>query len=178
MGRQRTMSADGTRADPTRFVAAARVPAQGRVLRFPLHLADRPLVAPGERVEAGQPIIEHFRDQEAVSIPTTAAVVGLRPGDILDSVPMPSSGRLGRRASAGTYRTRVCEHGRDGITRLVAGSNGTNVSAPAAGLVETVLPGRLDLRVDGLAVDARVGWGRPSSGRIVLAVDGPDAISR
>jgi hypothetical protein len=159
--------------DPGRFVAAAAVPEVGRLLRIPLHLADRPLVAPGQPVEAGQPIIEHFREQEPVEIPTTAAVVGLRPGDILDSVPVPTTGRLGRRATAGNYRTRVCEHGRDGITRLVAGSHETQLLAPAAGVVEAVLPGRIDLRVSGLAVAARVGFGRPSNGRVVVAVEGP-----
>ena len=161
--------------DPARLVGPAATPGLGRLLRFPLHLADRPLVAPRQRVEPGQPIIERFREQEAVEIPTTAAVVGLRPGDILDHVPVPASGRLGRRSTQGTYRTRVCEHGRDGTTRLAAGSGDILVHSPAAGLVEAVLPGRIDIRVEGLAVEAQVGWGRPSVGRIVLAVDAPDA---
>jgi hypothetical protein len=156
-----------------RFAVAAPNPELGRVLRIPLHLADRSLVAAGQPVVPGQPIIEHFRDQEAVGIPTTAAVVGLRPGDILDDVPVPSSGRLGRRTSDGSYRTRVCEHGRDGITRLVAGSGMITVHSPVAGVVETVLPGRIEIRSEGLAIDAQVGWGRPASGRIVIAVDSP-----
>lgn len=161
-------------ADPVRLVAAAATPGVGRLLRFPLHLADRPLVAPGQRVEPGQPIIERFRDQEAVEIPTTAALVGLRPGDILDHVPAPQSGRLGRRSTQAMHRTRVCEHGRDGMTRLAAGSGDIIVHAPAAGIVETVLPGRIDLRAEGVVVDAAVGWGRPSVGRIVIAADAPD----
>jgi hypothetical protein len=161
--------------DPARFAAPAAAPQVGRLLRFALHLADRPLVAPGQRVELGQPIIEHFREQEAVEIPTSAAVVGLRPGDILDHVEAPQSGRLGRRSQQASYRTRVCEHGRDGTTRLAAGSGDILVHAPGAGIVEAVLPGRIDLRVEGLAVDAQVGWGRPSVGRIVIAADAPDA---
>jgi hypothetical protein len=164
-----------TQPDPGRFVAAAPNPELSRLLDIPLHLADRPLVRPGQPVEPGQPIIEHFRDQEAVGIPTTAAVVGLRPGSVLDDVPVPATGRLGRRSSGGTYRTRVCEHGRDGITRLVAGSGDTILYSPVSGVVETVLPGRIQIRSEGLAIDAQVGWGRPSSGRIVMAVDGPGA---
>ncbi len=160
--------------DPGRFVAPAAIPKMGRLLRIPMHLADRPLVVPGQRVQMGQPLIEHFREQEAVEVPTTAALVGLRPGDIIDAVPMPQTGRLGRRAPQVNYRARVCEHGRDGITRLAAGTNDVAVHAPAAGQIEAVLPGRLDLRVDGLSVDAQVGWGRPASGRIVLAIDSPD----
>lgn len=176
MGGHRTMTVDGsTRLGASRFAGAARDPELGRLLTIPLHLADRPLVAPGQRVEPGQPIIEHFREQEAVEIPTTAAVVGLRPGDVLDEVPMPSTGRLGRRSSGGTYRTRVCEHGRDGTTRLVAGSGDITVYSPAEGVVEAVLPGRIEIRSEGLAIDAQAGWGRPSSGRIVVAVDGPGA---
>jgi hypothetical protein len=162
--------------DPGRFVSAAARPEQGRLLRIPLHLADRPLVAPGQRVEPGQPIIEHFRDQETVEVPTSAALLAVRPGDVLDNVPVPQSGgRLGRKSVASTYRTRVCEHGRDGITRLVAGSSEVTIATPAAGIVEAVTLSRLDLRTEGLAVDARVGWGRPASGRVVIAADGPDA---
>lgn len=160
--------------DPCRFVPPAMHPELGRSLRLSLHLADRPLVMPGQRVERGQPLIERFREQEAVEIPTTAGLLGLRPGDILDDVPVPASGRLGRKAVAESYRTRVCEHGRDGITRLAAGRHGVHIHAPAAGVVEAVTPGRIDLRVDGLSVDARVGWGRPAWGRIVLAVQRPD----
>jgi len=161
--------------DPCRFVAPAARPEEGRLLHIPVHLADRPLVGPGQRVEPGQSLIEHFRDQEAVEIPSSAAVIGLPPGSVLDNVPVERSGRLGRKSSSETYRTRVCEHGRDGITRLVAGSGEVMVTSPAAGTIEAVTPSRVDLRIDGLAIDARVGWGRPSSGRIMVAVDSPDA---
>jgi hypothetical protein len=33
----------------------------------------------------------------------------------------------------------------------------------------------VDIRAEGLAVDAQVGWGRPAIGHIVIAADGPDA---
>ncbi len=161
--------------DPARFVPPAARPATGRLLRIPLHLADRPLVAPGQPVELGQPIIEHFREQEAVEVESSAAFIGVPPGAVLDDVPADSSGRLGRRSSEGTYRTRVCEHGRDGITRLVAGSAEVVISAPASGVIESVTPGRIELRATGLAVDTRVGWGRPTTGRILMAVDARDA---
>jgi hypothetical protein len=170
-----TLPAIGSAPDAARFLAPVRAPQNGRLLRFPLQLADRPLVVAGQRVEPGQPIIERFREQEAVEIPTTAAVVGLRPGDSLDHVPVPASGRLGRKSPQATYRTRVCEHGRDGTTRLVAGSGEFLVHSPAAGVVETVVPGRVDIRAEGLAVEAQVGWGRPAVGRIVIAVESPDA---
>jgi hypothetical protein len=162
-------------ADAGRFVPPASRPSTGRLLHIPLHLADRPLVVPGQLVERGQPIIEHFRDQEAVEVVTSAAVIGLPPGAVLDNVPAESSGRLGRRSSGPTHRTRVCEHGRDGVTRLVAGAGEVVITAPASGVIEAVTPARVDLRANGLAVDARIGWGRPSVGRIFVAVDAPDA---
>ena len=162
--------------DPLRFVVPAAMPQVGCLLRFPLHLADRPLVFPGQRVELGQPIIEHFREQEAVEIPTTAALVGLRPGDMLDSIPVSQSGRLGRKAPQPNQRARVVEHGRDGTTRLATGTGGeVIVHTPAAGIVSAVLPGRIDIRAEGLAVVAQVGWGRPAVGRIVIVADAPDA---
>lgn len=158
-----------------RFVPPASRPESGRLLRIPMHLADRPLVVPGQPVELGQPIIEHFRDQEAIEVESSAAVIGIPPGAVLDNVPAGTSGRLGRRSSETTYRTRVCEHGRDGITRLVAGSGEVVVTAPASGVIEAVTPARVDLRASGLAVDARIGWGRPTVGRLLVAVDGPGA---
>jgi hypothetical protein len=161
--------------DPGRFAVPAARPERARLLWLPMGLSDRPLVAPGQRVALGQPLIEHFRDQEALELPTSAALIRLHPGDILDNVPGPQSGRLGRKSVATAHRTRVCEHGRDGTTYVVAGSNAVTLDAPAAGVIEAVTPSRLYLRADGLAVDARVGWGRPSWGRIVIAVDRPDA---
>jgi hypothetical protein len=143
-----------------------------------MRLTDRSLVAPGQRVRLRQPIIERYREQEAVEIPTTAAVVGMRPGDILDQVPMPQSGRRGRRGPAETYRARVIEQGRDGITRLAAGSGEVTVLSPVAGFVETLTPGRLDIRAEGLAVPGQVAWGRPTAGHLVIAADAPDAETR
>lgn len=160
---------------PGRFVPPAARPQTGRLLHIPLHLSDRPLVAPGQPVELGQPIIEHFREQVAVQVQSSAAVIGLPPGAVLDDVPAATTGRLGRRSGDAAYRTRVLEHGRDGITRLVAGSAEVVVKAPASGVIEAVTPARVDLRADGLAVEARIGWGRPTTGRIVIAVDAPDA---
>ncbi|MGD8485512.1 MAG: hypothetical protein PVG27_00055 [Chloroflexota bacterium] len=162
-------------ADPARFVVAAERPATGQLVALRLDLADRPLVAPGQRVELGQPLIEHFREVEPVEVPTSAALIGLAPGMVLDTVPAEHGGRLTRKSSGPAYRTRVCEHGRDGVTRLAAGSGAVTLMAPASGLVETISPARLDLRVEGLSVPVRVGWGRPTYGRVMVAVESPEA---
>jgi len=162
-------------ADPGRFVVPAAAPEVGRLLHLQIHLADRPLVLPGQPVELGQPLIEHFREVEPVEFPSSAAVIGLPPGAILDEVQAAPSGRRGRKETGVTYRTRVCEHGRDGITRLAAGSSPVTVLSPASGVVESITPARLDLRTSGLALDALVGWGRPAYGRIVVAVEDREA---
>jgi hypothetical protein len=176
MSEVRSVSPDAARSpDPGRFVPAAARPRLGGLLHFPLHLADRPLVSPGQPVELGQPLIEHFREVDPVEVSSTAAIIGLPPGAILDNVSAEPAGRRRGSGSGGTLRTRVCEHGRDGVTRLAAGQGAVTVMAPANGVVEAITPARLDLRVEGLALDARVGWGRPTYGRIMLAVDERDA---
>ena len=161
--------------DPARFVKPAPDLQRDPLVRLSLHLADRPLVGPGQRVEPGQPVISRFREQEAVGIPTTAAVVGLRPGDTLDHVPVPGEGRRGRDAKTENYRARVLEHGRDGITRLAAGKGEFYVHSPVAGVVSSLVPGRMDIAAEGLALSGRIGWGRPTAGRILIAASGPDA---
>jgi len=169
-----TAERQAVRPDPGRFVLPAATLQPASLLRIRLQLSDRPLVALGQPVELGQPLVERFREQEEIELPTTAAVVGMRPGDDLEHIPVPqSSGRLGRRTAQTTRRGRVIEHGRDGVTRLAAGRGDIVLHAPASGVVDTLLPGRLDIRTDALAVPGQVGWGRPSFGRLVIAADGP-----
>jgi hypothetical protein len=161
--------------DPLRFVVPGASLHVGPLLRFPLELPDRPLVAPGQRVELGQPIIEHYREQEAIEVPTTAALIALRPGDPIDNVPVPQSSRLGRKSQQVATHARICEHGRDGVTRLAAGRGDIVIHSPVSGFVEAVSPGRVDIRAEGLAVQAMVGWGRSAVGHIAIAADAPDA---
>ena len=101
-----------------------------------------------------------------MEIPTTAAIVGLRPGDVLDHVPVPASGRLGRKrsrrrptgpGSASTVATA--------ITRLAAGSGELIVHAPAPASSRGWSPAGIDIRAEGLAIEAQIGWGRPAVGR-------------
>ena len=161
--------------DPVRFVVPAALPRRGPLLGIPLRLSDRPLVGPGERLRQGQPIVERFREQDVVEVPTSAAIISLRPGDILERLPAPGRGRRGHRPPESALGARLIEHGRDGISRLAAGRVEDIVVAPAEGVVEALTPGRLDLRVDGLGIEGRVGWGRPSAGRVVIAAPAPDA---
>jgi len=161
--------------DAARVVTPAVAPQRDPLLSIRLKLSDRPLVQAGQRLELGQPIMARFRDQESMEIPTTAAIVGLHPGADIDNVPTPPTGRRARRTPQVARRARVIEHGRDGITRLATGSGELVLRSPAAGQVETLLPGRLGIRAEGLSVAGQVGWGRMASGRIVVAAGGPDA---
>jgi hypothetical protein len=161
--------------DPCRFVVPGSPTHQQPLLGIPLRLSDRPLVAPGQHLQQGQPIVERFREQDVVELPTSASIISLRPGDILQRLPAPARGRRGQRPPESALGARLIEHGRDGISRLAAGRVEDLVVAPAAGVVEALTPGRLDLRVDGLGIEGRVGWGRPAGGRIVIAAPGPDA---
>ncbi|CAN5557255.1 hypothetical protein BH24CHL9_BH24CHL9_07410 [soil metagenome] len=161
--------------DPCRFVVTGSQPQQQPLLSIPLRLSDRPLVVQDQRVEQGQPIVERFREQDVVEVPNSAAIISLRPGDILERLPARARGRRGQRPPESALGARLIEHGRDGISRLAAGRVEDIVVAPAAGVLESLTPGRLDLRVDGLGIEGRVGWGRAATGRIVIAVPGPDA---
>jgi hypothetical protein len=130
-------------------------------------------------VEVGQVIVERFREQDVVELPTTAAIVGLRPGGILDRAPAsPRGGRRGPRTPTAAVRARLIEHGRDGISRLAAGREELNVIAPASGTITGLSPARLDLQCEGVGIEGRFGWGRPASGRVVIAASGPDAETR
>jgi hypothetical protein len=161
-----------------RFVVPAPRPRRDPQLAIGLRLSDRPLVTPGQRVELGQLLVERYREQEVVELTTTAAIIGMRPGGILDRAPANPRGRRGARTTATTVRARLIEHGRDGISRLAAGREELNVIAPASGTVVGLTPGRLDLRCDGVGIEGLIGWGRPAGGRLVIAASGPDAETR
>lgn len=161
--------------DLVRFVAPAAMPRREPVISLSLRLSDRPMVVPGQRVELGQPIVEHFRDQELLEVGTTAAIVALRPGDRFDG-PVPQL--KGRRSGRGDDRPvhgRLIEHGRDGMSRLAVGEGEAPVISPAAGQVVALTPGRIDIRAEGLAIGGCLGWGRPAAGRLMLAARDPDA---
>ena len=143
-------------SDPTRFLGTGSLPRLDPSIRIGLRLADRPLVAPGQPVEPGQPLVGRFRDQEAIAIPTSAAVVGMRPGDTLDQIPIPPEERRGRTDGA-------------------AGHGAAAVRSPVSGFIEHVTAGRGDVRAQGVGIVGAVAWGRPTAGRVVIAADGPSS---
>jgi hypothetical protein len=161
-----------------RFVVPATRPRRDPRLAIGLRLSDRPQVAQGERIQLGQLLVERFREQEVVDVTTTAAIIGLRPGAILDRPPTAARGRRNARTSTAAVKARLIEHGRDGISRLAAGREELNVIAPASGTIVGLTPGRLDLQCEGVGIEGLIGWGRPASGRVVIAASGPDAETR
>jgi hypothetical protein len=157
---------------PERFVPPAVLPVASPLLRVPLQLSDRVLLVPGGSVEAGQPLVERFREQEMIDVATDAALLALRPGDPVDRA---LAARRDRRAARLGGRARVVGHGRDGRTRLAMGRHDIAVFSPVAGRAEAVLPARIDLRAQGVGIPGRVAFGRPVHGRILVAASGPNA---
>lgn len=155
---------------PTRYVPAASGPVANPLLPVALHLSDRVILTPGSRVEPGQPILEHFREQEVIDIGTDAALLALRPGDLVDRALV---ARRDRRAAEAGSRARIVGHGRDGRTRLATGHRDVVLLSPVDGLAEAILPGRLELRAEGLAIGGVVSVGLPVHGRLQVAASGP-----
>lgn len=174
------MSADQGHAgiSPGRFAAPATSPVIGPRLRIPLHVADRPLIGEGDAVEPGQALVERFREQEVMELPTDAALLSLASGEALDLALLSYGRRRGHPAARPGDRARVIGHTRDGRTFLAVGRGDMTVYSPAAGHAERVQPGRLDLRAEGLGLTGLLAWGRPVSGRLLIAVSGPDAEMR
>ena len=113
-------------------------------------------------------------------MPTTAAIIGLRPGGILDRA---ADSRA--RATQRTDQRRQPSGPASSSTAATASAD----SPPAARGAQrhrpgvrddraALTPGRLDLRCEGVGIEGLIGWGRPASGRVVIAASGPDAETR
>lgn len=163
---------------------------------FPLRPADSPLVAEGEEVTPGASLLERVRDAAAVEIALPSAARAPAPGTRV-------TGRRGRRREAhggeGTPGAvlgeleddlvrravtaavapeavgRVLYEGTRRRLRVAVGRHVETVSVPMPGRVESIEPSRIGVRANGEAIPGAFAAGEPTSGRLVLAVDRPDA---
>jgi hypothetical protein len=162
----------GRGGGPERFVAPGAAAVSNPNLTLRVHLADRVLVEPGNRVEVGQPLIERCRETLVIEMSARPQLAAVKPGDSIDPAQFPEargdSPRPGDRA-------RLVFHGPDKRDRVAVGRHVTIVTSPVNGSVDSVTPGTLTLRADGIGFDAPVGWGNPVIGRLVIGVPGPDA---
>jgi hypothetical protein len=118
-------------------------------IRFPLAPGDRVLVAPGETVVAGAPIVERLRDARLTEV----------------SVSGSTDPRPGGRVSAGEllFDWR-------GRWRVAGGDLVEPLESPVAGIVRDVQPGTaVVLRTGGRALRGIVALGGPTRGRLSVA---------
>ncbi|HET7168379.1 MAG TPA: hypothetical protein VFI69_04185 [Candidatus Limnocylindrales bacterium] len=121
---------------------------------FPIAPGDRPLVAVGESVVTGAPIVEHVRDPQLVDrvVPTA-------------SQPVPG-GRIPDGELLFEWR---------GHWRVAGGEVSEALDSPIAGIVRDVRPGMsITVRASGRALAGIVALGSPTRGRLHIAawVDG------
>lgn len=121
---------------------------------FPIAPGDRPLVAVGESVVTGAPIVEHVRDPQLVDRVVPAAAEPAPGGRIPD-------GEL-------LFDWR-------GHWRVAGGDVAEAIDSPIAGIVREVRPGMsITVRATGRALAGIVALGSPTRGRLHIAawVDG------
>jgi hypothetical protein len=153
---------------------------------FRLRPGDRPLVAVGESITPGAPLVERLRDAR-IAMFEAPGDVALRPGDRWPleggHQPIPSDQLTG---AGGAQPRRVGGRGRAqgaagellfesaGRWRLATGDHAEPVESPVAGIVREVRPGiAIVLRATGSLVPGAFVLGGSSRGRLELATD-PD----
>ncbi|MGZ6339667.1 MAG: hypothetical protein ACXWNG_04815 [Candidatus Limnocylindrales bacterium] len=176
---------DGTVAHGLERVHLRRLVLPAPLIRFRLTAGDRPLVAAGDAVLAGTPLVERMRDPGLVEVELSGAVPD---GEVLPEAgaqrdPAPglwwvgpdvSPSRLGRRGRA-RRATGELLYEVAGRWRMVAGEHHHPIEAPTAGIVRDVRAGIvLTLTVSGSGLVGALGSGEPARGRLELA-SGPDA---
>ncbi|HEX5467272.1 MAG TPA: hypothetical protein VFW92_11425 [Candidatus Limnocylindrales bacterium] len=177
--RRRTRSARSSESGPRTATPAALLVDEGQallrkpVIRIRLGPADRPLVALGAAVAAGDALVEQARD---VTVAETRLPSGAAP---------PEPGRAFERrevlAGEGRRAVRFDDPGRvlyttpAGIVRAALGRGRPRVlDSPVTGTVVALDDGCLSLQADGIALAGLVAAGRPSTGVLALAVGAPD----
>ncbi len=142
------------------------------VVRIALHPGDRPLVAAGDRVEPGQPVLERLRHAQV-------AEHGLRG----HAMPAPGTTFAGGTAVAGSGRRTLRFDGAGevvcalpgGHVRAVVSRHLATVESPVDGTVVGLDAAALSLRADGMGVTALIAVGEPACGPLVVAIEGPSA---
>jgi hypothetical protein len=143
---------------------------------------DRPLVAVGESVAPGTPLVERLRDAH-IAIVEPPGDVALRPGDrwpleaghhAIEGEPLVGAGgarparRTARHKAGGPVGELLFESG--GRWRLATAEHADPLESPVAGIVREVRPGvALTIRASGSVLPATSALGGTSRGRLELA---------
>jgi hypothetical protein len=161
-------------------VAPAPRPIGGPEVRLRLEPGDRALVVPGERVAAGQPVLERPRERLRLELPLKPGatdLAGVEPGSELDpelfgvSRGVASVGRPSVRRGDRVFLLYV-EEAR--TAHAVLARSPEPVSSPVSGTVVAVGADGLVIGASGLGLAGPVGWGQPVLGRVVIGATGPD----
>lgn len=156
----------------------ALIPSRPRAVREPLCRfrlgpADRPLVQPGERVSAGDPILERIREAAVSELRLPEGVEEPAPGTLVerDQDVVDTGGRR-RIRFEGVGRVLYVTPGRR--LRVAVGRHGDLVTSSVPGVVESVTREAVSIRADGIGLPGILVAGAATHGRLVLAVDRPD----
>ncbi len=165
--------AGGAAPDLVRFLAGAEPFPERPLVRVRLHPADRALVAAGDAVSSGQPVVEQCRETYLLEVPARGPIAMLEPGDDVDMEWLPTGAPIGRSQARPGDRARLLYAGSDGVARIALGRTPQVLACPVDGVVEEQDDGRLGVRADGVGVVGRVAWGQPVQGRLMLGVAEP-----
>ena len=157
------------------FVPAAVRPQASPLLTLRLGVADRALLAVGDRVEPGRPVLERCQDATLLEVAARGGLESLAPGATVDLALLPSGSGMGRHHPREVDRVRMLFVGSDGTARLAVGRSPVVLRSPVTGVVEVVAAGHMIIRAEGIGLAATVGWGEPVHGRLLMGVASPDA---
>jgi hypothetical protein len=140
------------------------------VVRIRLGLGDRPIVAAGVHVAAGDAIAERLRDPQLAET-RLGGIQEPEPGAMLeDGTPLGGS----RRKVASPGHGRAMYVTPTGTLRSIIGHHVEIVHAPAAGVVQAVLATAIVLRTDGIGYRGTLMTGDATNGRLMIGVARPD----
>jgi hypothetical protein len=160
---------------PTRFVAPANAAVARPEIAIRLHVADRAYVEVGDSVTAGQPLAERFAETFVLEVPASPELRRHKPWDEVSPASLPRTGRVGRQHARAGDRVRMLYIGPDDVARVVIGRGQSVMESPLDGVVAERTDGALVLAASGVGMRARVGWGQPVRGPLLLGVTSPDA---
>ncbi len=142
------------------------------IVRVALRPGDRPLVANGDRVEPGQPIIERLRHAQVGEHGLHGHAMPAPGTTFAEGASVAGSGRRALRFDGAGEVVCTLPGGR---VRAVVSRHLATVESPVAGTVTALDATALSLRADGTGIVAAIAVGEPACGPLVVAVEGPSA---
>jgi hypothetical protein len=159
-----------TIAIATDLIPARQLILDDLVARFALTPGDQPLVASGDTIEPGDPLLERLRDPRLEDIPRGNGEVAPRSGGRWSGEL--AAGGLRRRASHADGELLAPLPGGGDRGWIVTGDHRDLVGSPVGGEVIDVAPGvGIRVRVRGRAIRGVLMTGSPTRGRLELATD-------